>query len=127
MQEEFTVDGVFYVVRFTEHNEFYFFADVRKSTKLVYSPTTLNNGFWDEPPERIWATTNTGNVFKVKKVVFEFLDNVLRRYSPYFFTLRVIEAKRLSLYTNLARRIGQKYKYSVTWHAPSFRFYLLVD
>ncbi|MBT4140260.1 MAG: hypothetical protein HOE48_20255 [Candidatus Latescibacteria bacterium] len=120
MREEFIIDGVCYVINFTKDHHLHFHADVHKSTKEVYKSDGFS--FWDEPPERIWTTTSTGNAFKIKRKVLKFLENALRRYSPYYFTFSAIEKKRLPLYEKLARRIGKKYGYDLTQDYGSFRF-----
>lgn len=122
MTKEFFVDGVCYVIGFTEKNELYFYADVRKSTKSVYNPTTFYSGFWDEPPERIWTTTGTGHVFNVKRKITEFLEHTLNRYSPYYLSFVALEERRLSLYEKFAHRIGKQYGYYVARENLSFRF-----
>jgi hypothetical protein len=122
MTEEFTIDGVCYVVNFTGKNELHFYADVRKSEKTLYDSWAFFRGFWDDPPLRIWTKTNTGNVFKIKRKILKFLEHALRRYSPYYFTFEVLEESRLRIYEKIARRIGKDYGYSVTWGNNSFRF-----
>ncbi len=122
MTNEFMIDGVCYVVSFTENHELNFYADVRKSERVVYDRVEFSGGFWDDPPLRIWTKTDTGHVFAVKRKVLEFLEHALRRYSPYYFTFGAIEESRVPIYGKIAHRIGRKFGYDVTVDGGAFRF-----
>ena len=118
MTEEFAIGDVHYVVEFTKDHGLHFHADVHQSIKSIYQSTS---GFWDEPPERMWTNTGTGNGCKIKRKILTFLDHALHRYSPHYFTFSTVVQRRIPVYDKIAKKIGKKYGYHVSqdgyrWH-----------
>ena len=122
MKKEFDVDGVHYVAVFKDDHELVFYADALKSEKAVYQQNALERGFGDESPLMVFCDTRTGHPFKVKQEVITFVEQVIRRYTPYYFTYNTFESDRVSLYSRVAKRLGAKFGYDVTYEEGTFRF-----
>ena len=124
MKDEFTIQGVHYVVEFTRRHEFLFYVDAVHSERRVYEMTPFELAFGDEPPETIWTTTGTGHVFEVRCHVESFIDQVLWRFRPYYFEFSANQASKMSLYRRFAQRLCRRHGYCLAVGADgsTFRF-----
>jgi hypothetical protein len=105
MKTSFTIDRVCYAVEFTQRNEFLFFVDVANSEKVVYDMSSFERAFGDAPPETVWTTTGSGHVFEIKRHVEDFIDRVVNRFNPFYFSYCSNEPVKLPLYRRFARRL----------------------
>ena len=128
MQREFEVDGIQYVIAFSEaSHSILFYIDVLKSKRKVYEQTSLECGFGDEPPDTVWTIsehTRARNIFRILPEVRTFIDNVIARYKPYYFTYSANEPEKERVYRRFAHNIANRFGYQLHELKPgSFRFY----
>lgn len=124
MRTEFTIDRVAYVAEFTERHEFQLYVDAEHSGRIVYEMSSFERGFWDKPPETVWATTGTGHVFEVKRHIEDFIHRALQRYRPHYFTYTANEFVKVKVYRRFAERLCKRHGYTlaVSEDGATFRF-----
>ena len=124
MKTTFAVDGVRYVIEFTERNEFIFYVDAVKSDRIVYRMSAFERGFGDAPPDTVWTVTDQAikHIFEIRRQVEDFLDRAIRRFRPYYFVFSANEDSKRPLYRRLARRLATKHGYHLTVDEAVFRF-----
>ena len=124
MRTSFTSDKIRYVVEYDDkRQEFSFWVDVGRSDRAIYTPTAMERGFWDPLPERILGRTHAARyVLHVAAQVRRFIESVVARRRPHYFTYAASEADRMPLYCRFGERLARRYGYLMTVDGPAFRF-----
>jgi hypothetical protein len=125
IRKNFTVDGFAYVVEYRNH-AVHFYIDFAKSpnSRELLPEDFGRFDFFESFPERVYEVeVPVKDVFRVKREVIGFLDNLLRKVKPHFFDFTALTARRVSVYRRIAQRLATRYGYWVEEDGRAFRFY----
>lgn len=122
MKTVFEVDGYTYIMEFTDLSEFVFYIDTEKSKSYRPQFSEFEKAFGEEPPKLIFTQTNIKNFFRVKFHIMKFIDAVLKKHKPYYFTYSANEYIKKSLYARFALYIAKKYCYNINEDISGSKF-----
>lgn len=119
----FNIDGVEYVLVYSDAS-MYFYIDATKSPiDMFVDKNSMGYLFGDDPPNRVFEKTPSKNVFKIIKEFKGFVDDVIKKYKPFYFVYSANEAEKFPVYKRFAERIAAQYGYYVVIDKQVFRFY----
>lgn len=127
-EKEFKVDDIVYVVKYNDNNEFSLYVDGLKSTKKTSNYVADEFASFDDdgPVEKVFYMSNlvkTKNPMKVYANVVSFVNSVVSKKKPYFFTYTANEKKKMHVYNALAEKFAVKYGYTLVVEGKQFMFY----
>jgi len=128
LKKEFEVDDIVYVVKF-DKNVFSLYVDGLKSkkqtSKIVYDEFDSFDSD-DGPVKEVFYMSNlvkTKNPMKVYANVVSFVNSVVGKRKPYYFTYTANEKKKMHVYTSVAEKIANKHGYNLVVEGKKFKFY----
>ena len=132
LEKDFEVDGIAYVVKF-DKNIFSLYVDgleSKKKTSKIVSDDFNDFGNDDGPVEKVFYMSNlvkTKNPMKVFVNVLSFVNSVVEKRKPHYFTYTANEKKKMELYEKVAGKIAKKHGYFLLVEGKKFKFYKKED
>lgn len=127
LEKEFEVDGIVYVVNF-DKNIFSLYVDGLKSkkqtSKIIYDEYDSFDD--DGPVEKVFYMSNlvkTKTPMKVYANVVSFVNSIVSKRKPYYFTYTANEKKKMHVYAAVAEKIAKKYGYELLIEGKTFKFF----
>lgn len=124
---QFDVSGVGYVVSYSEDNEFSFYVDVENSKGTSAFKSMISHGdleldllfndfdSGDSDIESLFfygrVPVKPGDVFRVKREVITFVNDMIKKHNPYFFKFSSNDKNRFELYSKLGKRLAKSINY----------------
>lgn len=128
VKKEFEFDDILYVVKFDE-NTFSLYVDGLKSkkqtSKIVYDEFDSFDSD-DGPVKQVFYRSNlvkAKNPMKVYVNAVKFVESIVGKRKPYYFTYTANEKKKVHLYNSVAEKIANKYGYNLVIEGKKFKFF----
>lgn len=125
IEKSLEIENYVYTVCYKDNNEFIFYADGSKSKRPTrgYDPFEAfgdDEYYFGNNFDRV--SLSVKSVFRLKKFVMSFIEEIIEKKKPYYFTYANIGDEKSAIYERYAMRIAEKYGYDIVHAGSTFHF-----